>query len=357
MLAERYFPDDPNTSLLKLRQLAELLAQLVATKVGLYLSREEAQYDLLRRLQDQGILRAAALRRGPARGAASHATGRPPHRPAALKITGNWALVPPHLQNPAFKSGPFIPPQAPRRKRRAACRAHGLSQALEEGLAAHQEPPASRRRRSQAPRPEQTFWEQMASEAEQQRPPRAEARRTAGIDRRAAQRDRGGVRRRGEHCGCGGQLDETDTRKLIDEQLRQAGWTADSATLIYAQGARPEKKAWRSPSGLRTAARRLRAVRRSDAGGRRRGQAQEHRRLGGAATSQALQPGFMPSLKPCCTPRTGGRMARTAFRSSSRPTAAPSCGSSPPRAASGSATCAAPRTSATRSTAGTRPKA
>jgi len=56
MLAERYFPDDPNTSLLKLRQLAEFLAQLVATHVGLYQSPEEPQYDLLRRLQDQGIL-------------------------------------------------------------------------------------------------------------------------------------------------------------------------------------------------------------------------------------------------------------------------------------------------------------
>jgi len=56
MLAERYFAEDPNTALLKLRQFAELLAQLVATKVGLYTSREEAQYDLLRRLQDQGIL-------------------------------------------------------------------------------------------------------------------------------------------------------------------------------------------------------------------------------------------------------------------------------------------------------------
>ncbi len=52
MLAERYFPDDPNTTLLKLRQLAELLAQLVATKVGLYQSPEEPQYDLVRRLQD-----------------------------------------------------------------------------------------------------------------------------------------------------------------------------------------------------------------------------------------------------------------------------------------------------------------
>lgn len=47
--AERYFPEDPNTSLLQLRQL-------VATKVGMYQSPEESQYDLLRRLQDQGIL-------------------------------------------------------------------------------------------------------------------------------------------------------------------------------------------------------------------------------------------------------------------------------------------------------------
>ena len=56
MLAERYFPEDPNTSLLKLRQLAELLAQLVATQVGLYQASEESQYDLLRRLQDQSML-------------------------------------------------------------------------------------------------------------------------------------------------------------------------------------------------------------------------------------------------------------------------------------------------------------
>ena len=43
LLAERYFPDDPNTSILKLRQLTEVLAQLVAAKVGLYTSPEEAE--------------------------------------------------------------------------------------------------------------------------------------------------------------------------------------------------------------------------------------------------------------------------------------------------------------------------
>jgi len=55
-LAERYFPEDPNTCLLKLRQLTELLAQLVASNVGLFTSPDEKQADLLRRLQDQGIV-------------------------------------------------------------------------------------------------------------------------------------------------------------------------------------------------------------------------------------------------------------------------------------------------------------
>jgi type I restriction enzyme R subunit len=55
MLAERYFTDDPNTSIVKLRQLAEVLAQDVASRVGSFTSAEESQFDLVRRLQDEGI--------------------------------------------------------------------------------------------------------------------------------------------------------------------------------------------------------------------------------------------------------------------------------------------------------------
>src|SRR5437660_6015230 len=50
-LAERYFKDDPNTCLIKLRQFAEVLAQLTAAKAGLLASPEEPQTDLLRRLK------------------------------------------------------------------------------------------------------------------------------------------------------------------------------------------------------------------------------------------------------------------------------------------------------------------
>jgi type I restriction enzyme R subunit len=57
VLAEQYFASDPNTCLIKLRQFGELLAQLAAAKVGLYVSSDERQIDLLRRLRERGLLK------------------------------------------------------------------------------------------------------------------------------------------------------------------------------------------------------------------------------------------------------------------------------------------------------------
>jgi type I restriction enzyme, R subunit len=55
-LAERYFRDDPNTCLIKLRQFGEFLAQITAAKVGLFESAEESQAELLRRLKFERVL-------------------------------------------------------------------------------------------------------------------------------------------------------------------------------------------------------------------------------------------------------------------------------------------------------------
>src|SRR5690242_21204218 len=55
-LAERYFKDDLNTCLIKLRQFGEVLAQLTAAKAGLLASPEEPQADLLRRLNFERIV-------------------------------------------------------------------------------------------------------------------------------------------------------------------------------------------------------------------------------------------------------------------------------------------------------------
>jgi type I restriction enzyme R subunit len=46
-LAERYFRDDPNTCLIKLRQFGELLALEVAARIGVFSASEEPQSDLI----------------------------------------------------------------------------------------------------------------------------------------------------------------------------------------------------------------------------------------------------------------------------------------------------------------------
>lgn len=252
MLAERYFPDDPNTALLKLRQLTELLAQLVATKVGIYASRDEAQYDLLRRLQDQGILpREIAQLFGEVRragNAASHAIVGD-HRTALAILRITWQLgVWFHrtFANAAFKSGPFVPP-APPMDESDELRAElaTLAKALAEHQAAHNEVTvrlASTEAKLRDAKDEQAFWEQMAVEAEQgkvaleqklaaeQAQTVAQPKSTVAALVSAAAAAAGAV-----------ELDEADTREIIDEQLRQVGWTVDSASLTYSKGARPEK--------------------------------------------------------------------------------------------------------------------
>jgi type I restriction enzyme, R subunit len=89
---------------------------------------------------------------------------------------------------------------------------------------------------------EQTFWEQMASEAEAAKA--ALEQRLAAQQAEMATQPREAVTAFVTAANTAAealQLDEAETRKLIDQQLRQAGWTADSATLVYSQGAHPEK--------------------------------------------------------------------------------------------------------------------
>ncbi|MCK6537538.1 MAG: type I restriction-modification system endonuclease [Polyangiaceae bacterium] len=252
MLAERYFADDPNTALLKLRQLAELLAQLVAAKIGLYTSREEPQYDLLRRLQDQGILpREIAQLFGEVRGAgnaANHAiVGDHRTALAVLKITwqlGLWFHR--TFANAAFKPGPFVPPTPPKdESEELRAELATLSKTLAEYQAAHHDATerlASTEAKLRETKDDQTFWEQMAVEAEEAKADlvrKLAAYQAIGIAQ--PQATVAALVTAASTAANAVELDEADTRKLIDEQLRDVGWTVDSATLTYAKGARPKK--------------------------------------------------------------------------------------------------------------------
>jgi type I restriction enzyme, R subunit len=119
-LAEHYFPTDANTCLLKLRQFAELLAQDVAARAGLFSSTEEHFVELLGRLSRTGYVPRQSLdlfhhlrRIGNAAAHADHDD----HRDAlsALKVAGELAIwfVRSFGQKPKLAVGPFSPPTAP----------------------------------------------------------------------------------------------------------------------------------------------------------------------------------------------------------------------------------------------------
>jgi len=119
LLAERYFPDDPNTALIKLRQLGERLAQQAASRFGLFTSLEETQLALIRRLELDGQIEreVADLFHG-LRKAGNDATHglQDSHASALSSLKIAWQLgVWFHrtFEDPGFRSGPFRPPQPP----------------------------------------------------------------------------------------------------------------------------------------------------------------------------------------------------------------------------------------------------
>ena len=252
MLAEKYFADDPNTCLLKLRQLTESLAQLLAARTGLFISAEETQYDLLRRLQDNGILPREVyqmfneVRRSG--NAASHSLSDD-HRSAlsSLKLTwqiGLWFHR--TFKDAGFKSGPFMPPSPPQDESdELRAELDCLKKLVNDYQASHAavtEKLSITESNLREAKDEQVFWAQMAAEAEQaglalkkiilaqQHTASAQPKETLANIATAANSAAEAV-----------QLDEADTRKLIDQQLRQAGWEADSERLTFNKGARPEK--------------------------------------------------------------------------------------------------------------------
>lgn len=252
VLAEKYFAEDPNTCLLKLRQLAELLAQMLAARTGQYFSSEENQFELLRRLQDSGVLPRevfqifSEIRR--AGNAANHALSGD-HRSALSTLKLTWQLglwFHRSFKETNYKSGPFLPPQPPKDEgTELRAELDQLNQAVSDYKLAHQETAQQLEMAKSKLREiseERSFWEQLAAETEQSK---------AALEKRLTEQQ---VIASGQPkttvsqfikaanaAAASVQLDEADTRKIIDHQLRQAGWEVDSIELKYNKGARPEK--------------------------------------------------------------------------------------------------------------------
>jgi len=260
LLAERYFAADPSTSLIKLRQFAERLAQQTCARTGLLTTPEESQLELLRRLRFERAAPAEALNLfHHLRIVGNRAThdDRGDHREAlnALKIARQLAIWFHRAfgDDPQFAPGPFVPPRTPEDAETALVkeleqlreeRAHLLDaaeRAREEAEAArlaHETAEARARRLAE----EQHQWAALAEEEEEQKNAAlAELTRLQAVAAQATPDQKARQRHRVQQASQLIELDEAATRTLIDEQLRARGWEADTKTLRHSKGARPTK--------------------------------------------------------------------------------------------------------------------
>ncbi|MCQ8104208.1 type I restriction-modification system endonuclease [Methylomonas sp. SURF-2] len=263
--AERVFASDPNTTLIKLRQLGEALAQDLAARCGIQFDDKTSQADLLFKLNREirfdskvadlfHTLRIEGNR-------ATHQF-KTQHKEAldGLRIAralAVWFHQSFSKQGSGFKPGPFIPPTDPSQELREltiqieqlkaqlqdANQQAESNQQLVDLIAREKEQYAVLAEQMDA---EARIFEQMAQEQEQrlqQERQAFEARLQAMQSElenqtQASQQIEATIKQAGS---VEPSLNEELTRILIDQQLIAAGWEADTEELTYQKGARPEK--------------------------------------------------------------------------------------------------------------------
>ncbi|PQA75803.1 type I restriction-modification system endonuclease [Rhodoferax sp. TS-BS-61-7] len=260
--AERLFPFDPASCVLKLRILAESLTQEMAARLGVRLQ-QPTQAELLRAVdsrlgldpQVRQMFHLLRHRGNEAAHQADHAIG---YREGleALKVAREVALWFHRTfgQQPNFKPGPFVLPDDPSQKLHALqTQLAQLQQALQDAQAAQsnqaevaqllEAAAAQERAMAQRAQEERAIYEALATDASEnyarlkaefdqriaQSPAQTEAAATQAFASKAAQ------------AAQQVQMDEAATRLLIDQLLIDAGWDANTVHSTHAKGSRPEK--------------------------------------------------------------------------------------------------------------------
>jgi type I restriction enzyme R subunit len=248
-LAERYFADDPPAALFKLRQLGEFMAKEVAAAHGLLPATSVTFDDVLRALRARDILPRQIAdmfyhlkRTGNA--AAHEDSGTTRDALLGLKMARAAAIWFHQTYGAAsnFKPGPFVPPVPPPD---ATEELRAELDELRKIVAASADADAKARMLAQKAddtERERAFWEQYAAETEAALRSAEQAlaeTQAAAVAAPPQQLDLiAGLAARNAQAV---ELDEATTRVLIDEQLRAAGWEADTAVLRHASGARPQQ--------------------------------------------------------------------------------------------------------------------
>ncbi len=259
-LAEHYFRTDPNTCIVKLRQFAELMAKDVGARAGLLDLPDDAFTGLLSALGRAGYAPKQALdlfhflRRV---GNEAVHDGRDDFQVAlnALKIARQLGLwyARSYGGQPKLEAGPFTPPPGPgdptaelrveldqlKAESEAHRTAAEVAQARADALELESRSAAEKAALEAS---ERAVWQRLAEEAEAatgQVRASLEALKRQSVSMPPQQLAI--LEQVAEEAAQKINLDEAATRDLIDQQLRDAGWEADTRALRYAKGARPTK--------------------------------------------------------------------------------------------------------------------
>ena len=260
--AERLFPFDPASCVLKLRLLAEAITQDIAARLGIALI-QPSQAELLRAVDvrlgmDAQVRQLFHLLRRTGNLAAHEADHGIGYREGieALKVARQIAVWF-HCSfghNPDFKPGPFQLPDDPSQKllalqqqiaalstqlqtaQTAQASQAEMTRLLEQQ--ADQERELSRRAQEEA-----AVYQELAEEAGA-RAATLQAQfdaQLASTSQQASTEQLSRLAQRASEAAQSVLLDEAATRRIIDLQLTEAGWEADTTRLTHARGARPER--------------------------------------------------------------------------------------------------------------------
>ncbi len=275
--AEQHFEADPTITLWKLRQFSEVLAQRAAARYGVF-QPGEPQAELIERLFARGVIRALQrellhdLRRV-GNAAVHEGKGTHPEALHRLKIARELAVwfQQTYGNNKKFDPGPFVPPPEPAK----------AEQALHDELARLQDDVAKRAQELEAAqaaiaearamadaeaakklsaeqiaakaKEEAAIWEALANEstsssAAEKAAIKAQNKKLlaelAALQAAAQATPKNHLQAAIDHAGAASdaiQLDEAATRRIIDKQLRAAGWDVDSTKLTWERGVRPTR--------------------------------------------------------------------------------------------------------------------
>ena len=265
--AEQVFAADPNTTLIKLRQLGEAFAQDIAARAGIEFDSDTTQADLLFKLNreiklDPSVREMFHVLR--IEGNKATHRFRTQHKEAmdGLKLAralAIWFHQSFGKAGASFKPGPFLPPQDPSLELRQLqseieqlrAELSGKSAALENNqqlaalIAKEKEQYAVLAQQMEA---EARTYQSLAEEqgGVLDRVKREFEQRLLALQRQLEQGQEAPQQARQvtqstQNASQNLVLNEELTRILIDQQLIAAGWEADTQELTYAKGTRPEK--------------------------------------------------------------------------------------------------------------------